>query len=160
MLLHRNSWVLPHCLSPTPFVQVVNFDAARYLSGIILEGKTKPSRLNRNMTKFPLMDFEREMQVQCFPLYSVLKAMGKPKVDYFSLDIEGAEFAVLNTIPWKDVDIDVLGVEVNHAGDIFDGSRDDIADLLYEHEYKYMGRTKIDDFYLKKNENERQNEEL
>ena len=159
---HRNSWVLPHCLSPTPFVQVVNFDVARLLSGIILEGKTKPSRLQRDMTMHPLMDFEREIQVQCFPLYSVLKAMGQPKVDYFSLDIEGAEFAVLNTIPWKDVDIDVLGVEVNHAGDIFDGSRDDIADLLYEHEYKYMGRTKIDDFYMKKNRNEthRTNEEL
>ena len=157
---HRNGWVLPHCLSPTPFVQVVNFDAARLLSGIILEGKTKPSRLDRNMTKYPIMEYEREMQVQCFPLYSVLKAMGNPKVDYFGLDIEGAEFAVLNSIPWKDVDIDVVGVEVNHAGDIFDGNRDDIADLLYEHEYKYMGRTKIDDFYLKKNKNERQNEEL
>ena len=56
----------------------------------------------------------------------------------------------------------MLGVEVNHAGDIFDGSRDDIADLLYEHEYKCMGRTKINDFYMKKNRNERQrtNEEL
>ena len=108
------------------------------------------------------MDFEREMQVQCFPLYSVLKAMGKPKVDYFSLDIEGAEFAVLNTIPWKDVDIDVLGVEVNHAGDIFDGSREDIGDLLYEHEYEYRGTTTFDDFYLKKNKDERHrtNEEM
>jgi hypothetical protein len=26
----------------------------------------------------------------CFPLYSILLALGNPKVDYFSLDIEGA----------------------------------------------------------------------
>ena len=33
-------------------------------------------------------------QVQCFPLYSVLQALDNPKVDYFSLDIEGAEYPV------------------------------------------------------------------
>ena len=37
---------------------------------------------------------KRKIKVQCFPLYSVLKAIGNPKVDYFSLDIEGSEFQV------------------------------------------------------------------
>ena len=37
---------------------------------------------------------KRQITVQCFPLYSVLKAIGNPIVDYFSLDIEGPEFQV------------------------------------------------------------------
>ena len=40
-----------------------------------------------------------ELQVHCFPLYSVLMALGNPLVDYLSLDIEGAEFKVLETVP-------------------------------------------------------------
>ena len=36
----------------------------------------------------------RRIRVQCFPLYSVLVAMGNPTVHYFSLDIEGAELMV------------------------------------------------------------------
>ena len=37
------------------------------------------------------------------PLYTILLAMGNPTVHYFSLDIEGAEFPVLKTIPWDKV---------------------------------------------------------
>ena len=36
----------------------------------------------------------RTIKVQCFPIYSVLKAIGNPRIDYFSLDIEGAELQV------------------------------------------------------------------
>jgi hypothetical protein len=32
--------------------------------------------------------------VQCFPLYTVLAAVGNPKIDLLSLDIEGAELEV------------------------------------------------------------------
>ena len=44
----------------------------------------------------------------CLPLYSILLAMGNPTVDYFSLDVEGAELAILQAIPWDKVDIKVL----------------------------------------------------
>ena len=39
----------------------------------------------------------RKIRVQCFPLYAVLQAIGNPKVDYFSLDIEGGEYRVIFT---------------------------------------------------------------
>ena len=45
--------------------------------------------------------------VLCFPLFGILSALGNPPVDYFSLDVEGAELAILNTIPWGNVDIKV-----------------------------------------------------
>ena len=46
-----------------------------------------------------------QIKAICFPLYDILKAVGNPIVDYFSLDIEGVELDVLKTIPWKDVNI-------------------------------------------------------
>ena len=50
-----------------------------------------------------------EFEVQCFPLYSLLKAIGQLEVDYFSLDIEGAELEILKTIPWDKLKIKVMG---------------------------------------------------
>ncbi len=45
--------------------------------------------------------------VQCFPVYSILLAVNRTAVDYFSLDIEGHELLVLQTIPFSKVDIKV-----------------------------------------------------
>ena len=47
------------------------------------------------------------MDVQCFPLYSYLRALNRTKVDYFSLDVEGSELDVLRTIPFEKLDIRV-----------------------------------------------------
>ena len=47
--------------------------------------------------------------------FSILLALGNPPVDYFSLDIEGAELPVLNTIPWNKVDIKVMSIECGQA---------------------------------------------
>ena len=43
----------------------------------------------------------------CLPLYSILLALGNPTVDYFSLDIEGAELGVLRSIPWDKINVKV-----------------------------------------------------
>ena len=95
--------------------------------------------------------------MQCFPLYSVLKALNNPTIDYFSLDIEGAEFAVLNSLPWNEVNITLVSVEINHAGDIFPGTRNDIKRLLLENAFEFVTTATIDDFYrhksFKRNEN-------
>jgi hypothetical protein len=45
--------------------------------------------------------------VQCFPLYSILLAVGRTHVDYFGLDVEGSEYKILETIPWHKVNIKV-----------------------------------------------------
>ena len=41
----------------------------------------------------------------------MLKAAGNPTVNLLILDIEGAEFAVLKTIPWNKVDIQVNNIK-------------------------------------------------
>ena len=54
-------------------------------------------------------------QLRCYPLFSLLLALGNPRVDFLSLDIEGAELAVLRTVPWDKVDIELVMVEINHS---------------------------------------------
>ena len=45
--------------------------------------------------------------MECYPLYSLLLATDiAHKVDLLSLDIEGAELAVLRTMPWHKVTVD------------------------------------------------------
>ena len=76
---------------------------------------------------------------QCFPLYSYLAALDHPTVNLLSLDIEGAEFEVFKTLPWDKVDIEVILVELSHAGKLFEGTREDVHEYLKEKGYTYLG---------------------
>ena len=58
---------------------------------------------------------EGEILAQCFPVYSLLLALNRTTVDYFSLDVEGSELQVLKTIPFDKVDIKVLTVGFTHT---------------------------------------------
>ena len=51
----------------------------------------------------------------CFPLHSIMLALNRTKIDYFSLDVEGKELDVLKTIPFDELDISVLSVEYLHV---------------------------------------------
>lgn len=48
------------------------------------------------------------VQVQCIPLYSVLLAVNRTTVDFFSLDVEGSELDILKTVPFDQVVFKVL----------------------------------------------------
>ena len=60
---------------------------------------------------------KKVIQVTCVPLYSILLALGNPTVDFFSLDIEGAEVPVLEAMPWSQVKIKVrqIKIKVTHV---------------------------------------------
>ena len=58
---------------------------------------------------------QRTLTVPCFPLETILAALNRTHVDYFSLDIEGLELQVLETIDWTRVAISVLSVEFNRG---------------------------------------------
>ena len=38
---------------------------------------------------------KEKVALQCFPLYSVLRALNKTTIDFLSLDVEGAEYEIL-----------------------------------------------------------------
>ena len=56
-----------------------------------------------------------------------------------SLDIEGVEFDVLKTVPWEKVDIEVLLIELIHAGRQSGVSREDVHHFLSSNNYVYLG---------------------
>ena len=89
------------------------------------------------------------VEMQCLPLFSLLLALGNPTVDFLSLDIEGAEYQVLKTIPWDKVDIRTLSVETQFAGDVLEGSRKDIIDLLTGVGYSHFGSIARDDVFVR-----------
>lgn len=52
----------------------------------------------------------KTVKIQCFPFYSLLLALNQTTIDYFSLDIEGHEKRILETIPWNK-----MVIKVNNA---------------------------------------------
>eukprot|EP00908_Phaeocystis_cordata_P002863 Transcript_13107.p1 GENE.Transcript_13107~~Transcript_13107.p1 ORF type:complete len:1268 (-),score=81.37 Transcript_13107:143-3946(-) len=55
----------------------------------------------------------RRRTLACSPLSELLQQAGIHHVDFFSLDVEGAELVVLNTIDWSAVSFDVIMVELD-----------------------------------------------
>ncbi|CAG7832475.1 unnamed protein product [Allacma fusca] len=54
-------------------------------------------------------------KVPCFPLVSLLAAIGVKHVDYISLDVEGVEMKILKTLPFDEtLVIDYIQLEVSH----------------------------------------------
>ena len=96
--------------------------------------------------------------------------MGNPTIDYFSLDIEGAELPVLKvgvvdtktvggrqlsilflqTIPFDKVDIRVLQIEMDHVGEIFPGTKRDIKVFLASKGFKFVKVIGVDHIYVRR----------
>ena len=55
------------------------------------------------------------VNVQCFPLYSLLLALDRNHIDYLSLDVEGVELEILKTVPFDLLDISVITAEFSHS---------------------------------------------
>lgn len=101
----RKAWLSPACLAPVSHPTSVQFQQEEN-QGHIVGKQDKDS---------PGSEMGAVVDVQCFPLYSYLLALNQTTVDYFSLDVEGAELSVLKTIPWEKVDIKTLSVEFIHG---------------------------------------------
>jgi FkbM family methyltransferase len=57
---------------------------------------------------------KRTVTVPCGPLSKYLAILGVRHIDFFSLDVEGAELVVLDTIDWTALTVDVMIVERDH----------------------------------------------
>lgn len=137
--------------------EIVDFDAAGLLGGIIHNGRGPMGTvLDQDVFgKIPTdgedVPFRRRtVRMQCFPLYSVLMALGNPAVDLLSLDIEGAELQVLKTIPWKKVRARVLLIETINLGEVFVGSLKNLNQLLKKNGFKFYKSIGVDDIYIQR----------
>ncbi|KAK2721929.1 hypothetical protein QYM36_002483 [Artemia franciscana] len=109
----------------------------RYLPALALNPIPVTFEMRRNQGRIAKNQGNRsvkrgEVQVQCFPLYSILLALNQTVVDYFSLDVEGAELGVLRTIPFDKIDIKTLSVEFIHSAEGKAAIREHMEDRGYK----------------------------
>ena len=107
----------------------VQFDAADVFGGINTDLENVNNQALARMRDSIPRDMRSTYTQHCYPLYSLLQALGNPRqrgdlslvgisyvfLDLLSLDIEGAELAVLKTVPWHSVDIELIMIEINHS---------------------------------------------
>ena len=106
---NRNAFVLRACLSTKPRPTTVQLLPAGLYGGIV--NKMHPTHIgrigdNRNA----------EVVVTCFPLNSIMEALEVSHVDYLSLDVEGPELEILQTVDWSRLRVDVITVEYSIRG--------------------------------------------
>ena len=105
--VQRKSYSINACLSLDGKISLVSFLPADLLGGLerLLD---KENMMNRVKGAYPNINKEN---VLCIPLYSILKAIDMTHINFFSLDVEGAELEILRTIPFDLVTIDLFMIE-------------------------------------------------
>jgi len=145
----RNSHSINSCLSIRKYAEKVKFDTADVFGAIEDEDNPNKDELldlrNRYQNQFRHKDVAREsVIVQCYPLYSLLLSLGNPKVDFMSLDIEGSELDVLQTIPFDKVQIDLFLIETQHSNETA------ITELMAKNGYEMQPMPPYDHIYFRK----------
>ena len=109
--VNRNAYSTNSCLSTKKSTQKVSFRPVGLLGGIGDEMDSVHTRWIEN-----LPGHDTTITAQCFTLHSLLLAVGQTHVDYFSLDVEGPELQILQTIPFDKVRIKIISVEYRVHG--------------------------------------------
>jgi len=118
---NRKVFVVPGCLSVTSGPAMVTFTMDPGPFGQISGNfkNTVNNSLNRYRKHDNINTLKRrskvkalpQIYVHCFPLMSIVDALDIHHIDYISLDVEGAEAAILNTIDWSKLTVDAFTIE-------------------------------------------------
>jgi FkbM family methyltransferase len=122
---NRNSYSINACLSPGRTPKVMQYTNAGTQGGITSHMQGSHMR-SIHRTHY----VTGSSTVQCFPLLSILKAIGVTHVDYFSLDTEGSELDILKSLPFSDIVVDLISVEYKIIGNP-EGSRNKLGDIKH-----------------------------
>jgi len=101
-------------------------------------------RINQEISQYK--QSSEVIELPCFKLESILDQYNVKKINYLSLDTEGNELSILQTINFKKFDIDIISVENPYQNS-------EIKKLLEKNGYKFMAKLKCDDIYKKTEEN-------
>ncbi|KAL7640725.1 UNVERIFIED_CONTAM: hypothetical protein RMT77_009000 [Armadillidium vulgare] len=85
--------------------------------------------------------------VKCYPLYTLMVATNLTTVDFFSLDVEGVEMKILETIPWNDVTIKTFLIE----NDLIPEGKDFLKKYMETKGYEMYKSIDRNYFFVKKN---------
>jgi Methyltransferase FkbM domain len=111
----RKAWTTPACISMSAQVELeVKFLAHGMVGGYGTERFGAGNTFTFEKAKNP---YVYDVKANCFPLNTMLDAIGVGRVDMFSLDVEGAELQVLETIDFDRVSIGLFIIEHNGAAE-------------------------------------------
>ena len=106
---NRRAYVLRSCLSAERQPATVRFRSADVFGGIA-------DKQHQSHVAYIASNKKPDVAVNCFPLNTIMSAINISHVDYFSLDVEGAELQILRTVDWKRLYIDIITVEYRVYG--------------------------------------------
>lgn len=123
-----------------PFLHVVGCD--EMLSGLC--GTYDQRALNAVMSDIKNFGGEcRLIQVPCVRIDKILTGYGMSHIDFLSLDTEGNELEILNTINFSQIKIDVITVENNY-------NEPAIREFLEAKGFIFVTRLQVDDIFVHK----------
>ncbi|ROT65474.1 hypothetical protein C7M84_016553 [Penaeus vannamei] len=120
----RKAWITNTCLSPVTYPQEVVFVsltrkkiAEDQFQRTLWEHRGASHILGANVNSslydtFYKRSEEEYYKTQCFPLGSMLSALGVTTIDLLSLDIQGVEKSVLRTLPWAQLTVRIIVIEI------------------------------------------------
>ena len=91
-----------------------------------------------------------KLNMQCFPLYSILKAIEKPSVDYLSLDVEGSEYGIMHSVFQHNNDIafNVASIETTYLDGLLGHSWLEMQYLMRSEGYVLYKNVGEDDIFV------------
>ncbi|KAF2350830.1 hypothetical protein FHG87_018414 [Trinorchestia longiramus] len=110
---HRRAWVSHSCLAlhPYPHTAILGtsvisepvWTLVRKGQAALLDSRTSEERLQGDLVSYE--------GVQCLPVASLLLALNITAVDFFSLDVEDVEEAIIDSFPFDRISVDVWYIE-------------------------------------------------
>ncbi|KAL3885808.1 hypothetical protein ACJMK2_025845 [Sinanodonta woodiana] len=105
---NRKAILVNSCLNIKPQPSILQFNRGNEM------GRVWVDREDKIWVKEKKMEVN-VIEVPCFSLYSILIAVNQTNIDYFSLDVEGRELSVLQSIPFDKIFIDSFTVEYSNG---------------------------------------------
>lgn len=112
------------------------------LSGIIESYDPRHlQRIKLETSKNIKTKYCKNIEIQCRPLDDIIREVGVNHVDYISIDVEGHELAVLQSINFDEVSFGVISIENNYKDFT-------IKSFLEKKGYTWFTNVEIDDIYI------------
>ena len=97
---------------------------------------------------------QREYLVDTVPMSQIIKISDLDYIDYFSIDVEGAELVILETMDWN-IPVYVISIELNEKiNETEQKDRDKnqkCRDILIKQGFIYVTRVDINEFWINQN---------
>lgn len=125
--------------------QIVKF---RSSSEAVLSGRDHLMDQRHRILMLSAKETSSDIFVPCFSLRTIMKALRIDKIDYFSLDIEGAEFQVLKNMHLESINVDITAFSIESNSDNNKSAR--IVDYLKTFNYSLVKEHLYDIILIKK----------